>query len=65
MGDAAAEQVARPMKFPYTHTAKIAHFPWKYYFNNVWLYKYFGIACILCFPVFDSIRKLSGYLNEK
>lgn len=36
-----AEVPARPMKFPYTISAKIAQFPWKFYVSNNWIYRYY------------------------
>ncbi|CAA9997598.1 unnamed protein product, partial [Nesidiocoris tenuis] len=47
----------RPMRYPYTLTAKLAQFPFKYHYNNVWLFKYwlFGIAVSL--PLFVKIGR--------
>ncbi|RZC37181.1 uncharacterized protein BDFB_007715, partial [Asbolus verrucosus] len=39
-----AEKVGRPMKFPYTFSAKIAQFPLKYYIKNQWIWRYYGLA---------------------
>ncbi|BET01741.1 Hypothetical protein NTJ_14557 [Nesidiocoris tenuis] len=49
----------RPMRYPYTLTAKLAQFPFKYHYNNVWLFKYwlFGIAVSL--PLFVKIGRAS------
>ncbi|KAJ8976304.1 hypothetical protein NQ317_010258 [Molorchus minor] len=58
MGD--AEKISRPMKYPYTFTAKMVQFPWKYYFTNQWIWKYYAISFVLCLPVFNSIRKLAN-----
>lgn len=54
----AAEKVARPMKYPYTFTAKIAQFPWKFYISKSWVYRYYAIAVVVTFPVFVKIHKL-------
>ncbi|XP_066249689.1 uncharacterized protein roh [Euwallacea similis] len=51
---------ARPMKFPYTFSAKLAQFPYKFYFNNNWVVKYYCFALVLTIPIFRSISKLSN-----
>lgn len=62
MADAAAAKPAgRPMKFPYTFSAKIAQFPWKFYVQKNWMWRYYAIACVLSFPVFYKIGKLCEY----
>uniref|UniRef100_T1H6C2 Uncharacterized protein n=1 Tax=Megaselia scalaris TaxID=36166 RepID=T1H6C2_MEGSC len=53
-----ADAPARPMKFPYTFSAKIAQFPIKHYFNNQWIWKYYFFAVGLSIPVFYKISKL-------
>lgn len=52
----AAKPVGRPMKYPYTFSAKIAQFPYKFYYQNSWLARYwlFGIAA--AFPLFYKIH---------
>lgn len=59
--DKAAEAPGRPMKFPYTFSAKLAQFPFKHYINNQWIWKYYLIACGLCVPVFYKIQKICKY----
>lgn len=59
---AAAEKVGRPMKFPYTFSAKLAQFPYKHYFSNQWIWKYYAISVVLCIPVFYKISKLCKYI---
>lgn len=59
MSDPAAPP-ARPMKFPYTWSARIAQFPLKFYINNNWIFKYYGFAVLLCVPIFYKIQKLSN-----
>ncbi|EZA54008.1 hypothetical protein DMN91_000991 [Ooceraea biroi] len=49
----------RPMKYPYTLTAKIAQFPFKYYWKHSWLFKYWLIGIVVVSPVFYKIQKLS------
>ncbi|KAJ3637760.1 hypothetical protein MTP99_001192 [Tenebrio molitor] len=51
---------SRPMKYPYTFTAKIAQFPFKFYIKNNWMWRYYPIAVVLCIPVFNSISKLAN-----
>uniref|UniRef100_A0A6M2DEX9 Uncharacterized protein n=1 Tax=Xenopsylla cheopis TaxID=163159 RepID=A0A6M2DEX9_XENCH len=49
----------RPMKYPYTFSAKIAQFPLKYHVVNNPLWKYYFIAVGLSLPIFYKIQKLS------
>ncbi|XP_015584841.1 uncharacterized protein LOC107262803 [Cephus cinctus] len=53
MADAATPK--RHMKFPYTFTAKMVQFPYKYYINNCWPYKYYLISVLLVSPLFVKI----------
>lgn len=57
---AAAGTVGRPMKYPYTFTAKLAQFPLKWHINNQWIWKYYFIALGLSVPVFYKIQKLAN-----
>jgi hypothetical protein len=56
---------SRPMKYPYTFSAKIAQFPLKYYIKNQWIWKYYSMAVLVCLPVFYSIGKLSKSPENK
>uniref|UniRef100_T1JGE9 Uncharacterized protein n=1 Tax=Strigamia maritima TaxID=126957 RepID=T1JGE9_STRMM len=47
----------RHMKFPVTHTAKIVQFPWKFYYNNVWLWRWYFYGTAAAFPIFLWIHK--------
>lgn len=59
MTDVAAEKpVGRPMKFPYTFSAKIAQFPLKFYIKNQWIWRYYFIALGLSLPVFYKIDRM-------
>ncbi|XP_011630085.1 uncharacterized protein LOC105422424 [Pogonomyrmex barbatus] len=49
----------RPMKYPYTLTAKLAQFPYKYYWNHSWMFKYTIIGALIAVPIFYKIQKLS------
>jgi hypothetical protein len=55
---------ARPMKYPYTFSAKIAQFPLKYYFQNQWIWRYYFIAVAVCAPVFYSISRLGKLIDS-
>ncbi|RZC34624.1 hypothetical protein BDFB_002516 [Asbolus verrucosus] len=46
------------MKFPYTYSAKIAQFPYKFYRENNWIYKYYVYGIITSLPVFIYIHNL-------
>lgn len=69
MSDAPAP--GRPMKFPYTLSAKVAQFPLKFHIQKQWIWRYWAIAIVLSTPVFYKINKmgknflyyLSKYLN--
>ncbi|KAL3285659.1 hypothetical protein HHI36_000191 [Cryptolaemus montrouzieri] len=52
--------VGRPMKFPYTMSAKIAQFPIKMYLQKQWIWKYYAVSVVLCLPVFYKIHKLAN-----
>ncbi|CAD7085172.1 unnamed protein product [Hermetia illucens] len=53
------------MKFPYTFSAKVAQFPFRYYIQNQWIWRYYLIACGVCLPVFYKISKLSNSPENK
>lgn len=48
----------RPMKFPYTFTAKVMQFPWRFYIEKNWIYKYYVISIVLCIPIFWRLERL-------
>jgi hypothetical protein len=52
------------MKFLYTFSAKVAQFPFKYYVQNHWIWRYwmFGIALTVLF--FYKIHKLANSLEN-
>jgi hypothetical protein len=52
---------ARPMKYPYTFSAKVAQFPLRHYLQNNWLWKYYFIAVVASIPLFYKITKLCKY----
>ncbi|CAH2094855.1 unnamed protein product [Euphydryas editha] len=50
----------RPMKYPYTFTAKIAQFPLKFYIQNQWIWRYWFIGIAVASPVFYKIHKMAN-----
>ncbi|XP_016988168.1 uncharacterized protein LOC108050802 [Drosophila rhopaloa] len=63
---AAAEKPAgRPMRYPYTFSAKIAQFPIKHYIKNQWIWRYYFIAAVACVPVFYKISRLANSPENK
>uniref|UniRef100_A0A182N166 Uncharacterized protein n=1 Tax=Anopheles dirus TaxID=7168 RepID=A0A182N166_9DIPT len=55
-----SDPVARPMKFPYTFSAKLAQFPIQHYFKNQWIWRYYFIAFGVSIPLFYKIHKLAN-----
>ncbi|KAL1501010.1 hypothetical protein ABEB36_006416 [Hypothenemus hampei] len=51
---------ARHMKFPYTLGAKLVQFPYKFYFQNNWVFKYYLFAFVVGIPVFKKISNLAN-----
>lgn len=45
------------MKYPYTYTAKIAQFPYKFYLKNSWLARYWLIGMAASLPLWYKIHK--------
>ncbi|XP_053985989.1 uncharacterized protein LOC128880203 isoform X1 [Hylaeus volcanicus] len=58
---AMSSEGGRPMKYPYTLTAKIAQFPFKMYFTSPksWVFKWWLISIIATAPLFYKIQRLS------
>ncbi|KAK0182817.1 hypothetical protein PV327_000913 [Microctonus hyperodae] len=48
----------RMMKYPYTLTAKIIAFPYKYYYKFAWFPKFWLAGIALTIPVFWKIGKM-------
>ncbi|XP_076667327.1 reduction of Rh1 isoform X2 [Andrena cerasifolii] len=55
----ATENPGRPMKYPYTLSAKIAQFPYAYYYKHSWVFKYWVLGCLVTAPIFYKIQKMS------
>lgn len=51
----------RPMKYPYTFTAKCMQFPYRYYIEKNWIFKYYFMSIILCVPIFYKLERLGEY----
>ncbi|CAG9809325.1 unnamed protein product [Chironomus riparius] len=60
MAEEAPKPVGRPMRFPYTWSAKIAQFPLKWYVNSNPLWKYYFLGVIVALPVFYKVDRLSN-----
>lgn len=57
----ADKPVGRPMKFPYTFSAKLAQFPLKYYIQKQWIWRYYFISLAVTAPIFYKISKMCTY----
>lgn len=62
MSDAPAKPLGRPMKFPYTFSAKIAQFPYKFYIQKQWIWRYYLIGVAVSVPVFYKISSMGKIL---
>merc|ERR1712055_3910 len=45
----------RTMKYPYTMSAKIAHFPYGYHWRKVWLFRWMIYTSIFMIPIWRKI----------
>ncbi|XP_051166715.1 uncharacterized protein LOC127285000 [Leptopilina boulardi] len=50
---------SRQMKYPYTFTAKIMQFPYKYYYKHSWMFRYCAFATAIVAPIVYQFQKLS------
>jgi len=50
-----------PLPYPYTFGAKIKSFPWKFHYNNFWLYRAWGLGFIITLPIMYKIQMATGY----
>jgi len=56
----------RQMKYPYTLTAQIRQFPFKYYYNNQIYFRYWLYGIAISFPIFVWIgSKVNSPANVK
>ncbi|CAG7827703.1 unnamed protein product [Allacma fusca] len=60
-----AKDSTRVMKFPYTTTAQIGLFPYRFYWKNQWLTRYWIYGIIITFPIINAIDKLSNTPENK
>lgn len=56
----AAKVAARRMDYPYTMTAKLVNFPWKFYFTKQWIWKTMPLALLVTSPLFYKIGQASN-----
>jgi len=47
----------REMKYPYTLAAKVRQFPWKFHFNNNWIFRYYIFGVMASTPLFMWFHK--------
>ncbi|XP_060536631.1 uncharacterized protein LOC132708357 [Cylas formicarius] len=52
--------ISRPMKYPYTFSAKIAQFPWKFFAKHNWIVRYYVFGFLSAFPVFVAVGRLAN-----
>jgi hypothetical protein len=64
MSEEVVKPAGRPMKFPYTWSAKIAQFPLRFLINNNPLWKYYFLGVLASVPVFWKIDR-AGMLQHK
>lgn len=65
MSEVPAEPVGRPMKYPYTFSAKVAQFPLKFHIKNQWIWRYYFIALGISVPIFYKIDRLGKFSKFK
>ncbi|KYB25533.1 hypothetical protein TcasGA2_TC034306 [Tribolium castaneum] len=55
----------RPMKYPYTFTAKMVQFPFRYLYTNNRFIRYYPHAVVLSMPVFYYFHRLANSPENK
>ncbi|BES88853.1 Hypothetical protein NTJ_01660 [Nesidiocoris tenuis] len=50
----------RQMLYPYTFTAKIAQFPYRFHWEKSWYFKYFLLGSLVSWPLFVIIGRKSN-----
>ncbi|XP_023226734.1 uncharacterized protein LOC111627402 [Centruroides sculpturatus] len=48
---------SKPMKYPYTFSAKLAQFPYMWHLKNQWWMRYLCYAFVASYPLFLYIHK--------
>ncbi|KAI5706277.1 hypothetical protein M8J75_006562 [Diaphorina citri] len=56
----AAKSSGRPMEYPYTYSAKLARFPYKFYLTKQWIWKTMPFALLIVAPLYYKLSKLSN-----
>ncbi|XP_064603866.1 uncharacterized protein LOC135469217 [Liolophura sinensis] len=46
-----------PMRYPYSLSAKLARFPYKWFWNNSRFVRFLGLSLVLTFPIFYKIHR--------
>lgn len=60
----AAKDTFRRMEYPYTWTAKVVNFPWKFYFTKQWLWKTLPFGLLITSPLFYKISQASKFISD-
>ena len=55
----------RPLPYPYTTGAQLMQFPYKFNFNNNWLYRSLPIGFLICIPTFYKFQVTSKSGGDK
>ncbi|XP_022694623.1 uncharacterized protein LOC111263624 [Varroa jacobsoni] len=50
---------SRRMVYPYTWTAKISQFPYKFHYDNIWFFRYFILGYLASVYVYWRIQRLA------
>jgi len=53
------------MKYPYTLSAKVAQFPYKFHWNNNWLFRYYFYGLAVSAPFFYWINSIANSPEAK
>lgn len=53
-------KMAAEMRYPYTMSAKVMRFPWKYHWTNARFLRYLTYAIIVTSPLFLKIHKFAN-----
>ncbi|XP_022191603.1 uncharacterized protein LOC111049751 [Nilaparvata lugens] len=53
------------MVYPYTYVAKLRAYPWKFLFNNSWVYRHHLLGFIISMPLFYKVGKMVNTPENK
>uniref|UniRef100_A0A182X6E2 Uncharacterized protein n=1 Tax=Anopheles quadriannulatus TaxID=34691 RepID=A0A182X6E2_ANOQN len=59
------QSVSRTVKYPYTYTQKIVQFPYKHYYKNQWIWRFYFISLGLSLPLFYKLHSLANVPANK